>query len=69
MVYASAAYPYFFVDKDGDGAVSEGEAAYPNRYQSWTPRLVKAAYNYQLVAKEPAIFAHNPHYALQTALR
>ena len=65
VVYASAAYPYFFVDKDGDGAVSEGEAAYPNRYQSWTPRLVKAAYNYQLVAKEPAIFAHNPHYALQ----
>ena len=65
VVYASSAYPYFFIDGDADGAVSEGEAAYPNRYQSWTPRLLKAAYNYQLVAKEPAIFTHNPHYALQ----
>lgn len=65
LVYASSAYPYFFIDGDGDGAVTAGEAAYPNRYQSWTPRLLKAAYNYQLVAKEPAIFTHNPHYALQ----
>lgn len=65
VVYATSAYPYFFIDGDGDGAVTEGEAAYPNRYQSWTPRLLKAAYNYQLVAKEPAIFTHNPHYALQ----
>ena len=65
VVYGSSAYPYFFIDGDGDGAVTEGEAAYPNRYQSWTPRLLKAAYNYQLVAKEPAIFTHNPHYALQ----
>ncbi|MEO0915739.1 MAG: polyheme membrane-associated cytochrome C [Pseudomonadota bacterium] len=65
VVYASSAYPYFFIDGDGDGAVTDGEAAYPNRYQSWTPRLLKAAYNYQLVAKEPAIYAHNPHYALQ----
>lgn len=65
VVYASSAYPYFFIDSDGDGSVSEGESAYPNRYQTWTPRLLKAAYNYQLVAKEPAIFTHNPHYALQ----
>ena len=65
VVYATSAYPYFFVDGDGDGAVTEGEAAYPNRYQTWTPRMLKAAYNYQLVAKEPAIFTHNPHYALQ----
>lgn len=65
VVYATGAYPYFFIDGDGDGTASDTEAAYPNRYQSWTPRLLKAAYNYQLVAKEPAIFTHNPHYALQ----
>ena len=65
IVYAPASYPYFFIDGDGDGMASDIEAVYPNRYQSWTPRLLKAAYNYQLVAKEPAIFAHNPHYALQ----
>ncbi|MBT8409128.1 MAG: polyheme membrane-associated cytochrome C [Alphaproteobacteria bacterium] len=65
VVYSSAAYPYFFIDGDDDGMASEAEAAFPNRYQSWTPRLLKAAYNYQLVAKETAIYTHNPHYALQ----
>ncbi len=64
VVYADA-YPYFFADSDGDGVASADEAAYPNRYQNWTPRLLKAAYNYQLVAKETAIYTHNPHYALQ----
>ena len=65
VVYAVHSYPYFFTDSDTDGAVTEGEAIYPNRYQSWTPRLLKAAYNYQMVAKETAIYTHNPHYALQ----
>ena len=65
IVYATSSYPYFFIDGDNDGSASADEANFPNRYQSWTPRLLKAAYNYQLVAKEPAIYAHNPHYALQ----
>jgi hypothetical protein len=63
--YDSHAYPYFFVDSDGSGAIEEGEAAYPNRYQSWTPRMLRAAYNYQFVAKDPGVFTHNPYYALQ----
>ncbi len=65
VVYSAHAFPYFFADSDGDGTASASEAIFPNRYQSWTPRLLKAAYNYQLIAKEPAIYAHNPHYALQ----
>lgn len=65
VVYDIHAYPYFFIDSDGDGTASKDEAAFPNRYQSWTPRLLKAAYNYQLVAKDTAIYTHNPHYALQ----
>lgn len=65
VVYRDGSYPYFFIDGDGDGVASDAEAAFPNRYQSWTPRLLKAAYNYQLVAKEPAIYTHNAHYALQ----
>ena len=64
IIYADG-YPYFFIDSDGNGTVTEGEAAYPNRYQSWTPRLLRAAYNYQFVAKDSAAYAHNPHYALQ----
>lgn len=65
IVYASSGFPYFFNDSNGDGEVSEGEAIYPNRYQSWTPRLLRAAYNYQFVAKDTAAYTHNPHYALQ----
>ena len=37
----------------------------PNRYRSWTPRLLKAAYNYQVVSKDPGAYTHNPTYALQ----
>lgn len=65
IVYAIDAYPYFFNDTNADGNADAAEAIFPNRYQSWTPRLLKAAYNYQLVAKDTAIYTHNPHYALQ----
>ncbi len=65
IVYDSHSYPYWFIDTDGDGAVSEGEAAYPNKYATWTPALLRAAYNYQYVAKDPGAFAHNPDYVLQ----
>lgn len=65
IVYSSTAYPYFFVDTNSDGQVQPEEAAFPNRYQSWTPRLLRAAYNYQFVAKDPGAYAHNPRYALQ----
>lgn len=65
VVYSVHAYPYFFIDSDKDGVASKEEAAFPNKYKSWTPRLLKAAYNYQVIAKDKAIYAHNPHYALQ----
>ncbi len=65
IVYAPASYPYFFIDTDGDGEASGGEAIYPNSYKSWTPRLLKAAYNYQFIAKDPGAYAHNPRYAMQ----
>ena len=62
--YADA-HPYFFADTDGDGTIGTAEAVFPNRYQSWTPRLLKAAYNYQVVAKDPGGYAHNPAYLMQ----
>ncbi len=65
IVYDAGSYPYFFVDSNGDGNASADETVFPNRYQSWTPRLLKAAYNYQVIAKDRAIYTHNPHYALQ----
>jgi hypothetical protein len=63
--YASGRFPYFFTDSDGDGTIGEGEAAFPNRYASWTPRLLMAAYNYQVVAKDGGAWVHHPTYALQ----
>jgi len=65
IVYDPHSYPYFFNDKNTNGKVDKGEAIYPNRYQSWTPRLLKAAYNFQFIAKDPGTYTHNPKYALQ----
>ncbi|GGK45666.1 polyheme membrane-associated cytochrome C [Salinarimonas ramus] len=55
-------HPYFFVDADGDGTIGDDET---ERYASWTPRLLKAAYNYQVASKDPGAYVHNPHYVLQ----
>lgn len=65
IVYDAHAFPYFFADTNGDGIAGKDEAIFPNRYQSWTPRLLKAAYNYQFVAKDGAAYVHNPRYAIQ----
>jgi len=65
VVYDPEAYPYFFIDTNGDGITDKAEARFPNKYNAWTPRLLKAAYNYQFVTKDPGAFAHNPAYTLQ----
>jgi hypothetical protein len=65
IVYNAHAYPYFFVDTNGNGVADPDESNYGNRYNAWTPRLLRAAYNYQYVAKDPGGFAHNPTYILQ----
>lgn len=65
IVYDSHAYPYFFVDTNGNGESDPDEANYGNQYTSWTPRLLQAAYNYQYIAKDPGGFAHNGTYELQ----
>jgi hypothetical protein len=65
IVYDEHTYPYFFIDSDGDGAVTEGEAAFPNAYNAWTPRLAKAAYNYQVSLKDPGRYAHGGKYIIQ----
>lgn len=65
IAYTPEAYPYFFVDGNGDGVVGEDEANFGNAYNAWTGRLEKAAYNYQLAAKDPGKFAHNAKYIVQ----
>ncbi|MCB0018684.1 MAG: hypothetical protein KDE09_12915 [Anaerolineales bacterium] len=63
--YNVEAYPYFFIDTDGDGSLSEEEAVFPNAYNAWTPRLTRAAYNYQVSLKDPGRFAHGGKYIIQ----
>ena len=61
LVYSPSAYPYFFADANANGTIDEGEGA----YATWTPSLLRAAYNYQYSQKDPGAFAHNGKYILQ----
>jgi formylglycine-generating enzyme required for sulfatase activity len=63
--YKPDAHPFYFVDMDEDGTISTEEAVTENRYNTWTPRLLRAAYNYYLSVHEPGAFAHNGRYMIQ----
>jgi hypothetical protein len=65
IIYDSHAYPYFFADSNGNGAIDPGEAIYPNAYQFMQARLLKAAYNYQVSKKDPNAYIHNSRYIAQ----
>jgi hypothetical protein len=65
IVYDTNTHPYFFIDTNDNGAVDEGEAAGENAYASFSPRLLMAAYNYQMFQKDPGAFAHNAKYHIQ----
>ncbi len=64
IVYDPNSYPYFFVDANKDGKPDTNDKG-PIGYNAWTPRLLKAAYNYQYSIKDPGAFAHNPMYVMQ----
>jgi predicted CXXCH cytochrome family protein len=65
VCYGSSSFPYWFVDKDADGACAPAEISAANAFASWTPRLVRAAYNYQMASKDPGAFAHNAKYVME----
>lgn len=65
IVFAPGSYPYWFIDTNGDGVADPDEANYGNRYNQWTPELVRAAYNYTYFTVTPGAFAHNPDYTIQ----
>jgi hypothetical protein len=52
IVYNTDAYPYWF---DGEG----------NAFTAWTPNLMKAAYNFNFMRKNPGAGVHNAKYAIQ----
>lgn len=52
IAYNPNRYPYFFTEA--------GE-----QFRTWSPSLLRAAYNYQWVQKDPGAFAHNGMYIMQ----
>ncbi len=65
IIYEKSAYPYFFIDANANGAADADEANNGNSYATWTPRLVRTAYNYNYIHKDRGAYTHNPHYILQ----
>jgi hypothetical protein len=65
IVYSAGANPYFFIDTNGDGVADPEETVGSNSYASWTPRLLRAAYNLHYMQMDPGGFAHNPRYMIQ----
>ena len=65
IIYDSAAYPYWFIDADGDGEKDVNAEGAATGYNAWTPRLLKAAYNYQYSQKDPGAYVHNGLYVMQ----
>jgi hypothetical protein len=65
IVYSPTAYPYFFADTNGNGEADPDEVNSDNAFNNWTPRLLRAAYNYQYSLKDPGAFAHNGKYIIQ----
>ena len=61
----TSAYPYAFIDTNMDGIIDESEGIFPNQYKTFTPRMLRAGFNYMFAAKEPAAYVHNADYVLQ----
>ena len=64
IVYDAATNPYWFVDADGDGAIDQVDGKNVS-YSSFTARLLKATYNYQVSVKDPGAFAHGGKYIIE----
>ena len=64
LIFDGTRYPYFFLDANGDAAIDQVDGR-PVAYNVWTPRSLRAAYNWKLVTADPGSYAHNPHYALE----
>jgi hypothetical protein len=62
LCYSNTAYPYFFTDTNADGTCGNtGDAS----YNKFTPRLLRAAFNYKWYQAEPGAWAHNPRYMIE----
>ena len=76
ICYDAATNPYWFKDNGlgggtaADGICQTGEMVSTNAYGAsgagwFTPRLLRATFNYQIYVKEPGAWAHNPRYIIE----
>jgi hypothetical protein len=65
IAYDAHTHPYWYIDTNANGVADPEEVNRDNRYVTWTPTLLRAAYNYQYTQKDPGDFAHNPDYIMQ----
>ena len=54
-----------FLDTNDNGKADKKEALYKNKYNVFTPRPLRAVYNYQFAAKDRGAFTQNPTYVIQ----
>ncbi len=64
IVYDGTRYPYFFADANRDGMMDQSDGV-PVGYNAWTPRSLRATYNWKLVTADPGNYVHNPPYMLE----
>ncbi len=64
LAYANR-FPYYVEDVNGNGEADPDELSADNRYAAWTPRLLRAGYNYHFSLQDSGNYAHNGHYVLQ----
>ena len=67
ITYNPDVYPYWFVDANGDDKADEVDGK-TVAFSAWTPRLLKAAYNYNFLRKNPDVHIHNGKYGIQIAI-
>jgi hypothetical protein len=65
IVFSAGSSPHWFIDTNGNGLTDPDESNRDNSYASWTPRLLRATYNYTWALKDPGSYAHNGLYMLQ----
>jgi hypothetical protein len=67
ITYNPDVYPYWFVDANGDDKADEADGK-TVAFSAWTPRLMKAAYNYNFLRKNPDVHIHNGKYGIQIVI-
>lgn len=58
--------PYWYRSSTGAFAdCTDEEAVSDNAFESWTPRLLRAVYNYHTTRQDPGAYAHNGRYVVK----